>query len=138
MMHNRKVLLAEDDSDDREIFSDIFQGMDEEATLTMVENGMEIIVTLESITDPAQLPDLIVLDQNMPKMTGKQTLQWVKSNEKYNHIPIIIFSTYSDERLITECTRMGAARVITKPCSFDEYEQMVNDFLNEIVEKNNN
>ena len=39
-MANRKVLLAEDDSDDREIFNDIFQGMNEEAELTMVENGM--------------------------------------------------------------------------------------------------
>ena len=129
MVRNRKVLLAEDDSDDREIFNDIFQDMDEEATLIMVENGMEIIQNLESIKDETQLPDLIVLDQNMPKMTGKQTLEWLKSNDRYLHIPVIIFSTYSDERLISECTRIGALQVITKPCSFDEYEQMVNDFF---------
>src|SRR5690349_15345314 len=138
MVRNRKVLLAEDDSDDREIFHDIFQDRDEEATLTMVENGMEIIQMLESITDESQLPDLIVLDQNMPKMTGKQTLEWLKSNDRYLHIPVIIFSTYSDERLISECTRIGASLVITKPCSFDEYEQMVNDFFAEIVDQKKN
>jgi CheY-like chemotaxis protein len=137
-MANRKVLLAEDDSDDREIFSDIFQSMDEEAELKMVENGMEIITLLEAITDPSELPDLIVLDQNMPKMTGKQTLEWLKLNDRYAHIPVIIFSTYSDDRLITECSRIGAALVITKPCSFDEYEQMVNDFFAEIVEPKKN
>src|SRR6476620_2310288 len=129
MMPNRKLLLAEDDADDREIFNEIFRDMDGEAELRMVENGMEIIRTLESIADSADFPDLIVLDQNMPKMTGKQTLEWLKSNKRYAHIPVIIFSTYSDERLISECTRIGAALVITKPCSFDEYEQMVNDFF---------
>ena len=138
MVRNRKVLLAEDDSDDREIFNDIFQDMDEEATLIMVENGMEIIQNLESIKDETQLPDLIVLDQNMPKMTGKQTLEWLKSNDRYLHIPVIIFSTYSDERLISECTRIGALQVITKPCSFDEYEQMVNDFFAEIGDHKKN
>jgi len=138
MVRNRKVLLAEDDSDDREIFNDIFQDMDEEATLIMVENGMEVIQVLDSITDHSELPDLIVLDQNMPKMTGRQTLEWLKSNDRYFHIPVIIFSTYSDERLISECTRIGAALVITKPCSFDEYEQMVNDFFAEIVEPKKN
>jgi CheY-like chemotaxis protein len=138
MVRNRKVLLAEDDSDDREIFNDIFQDMDEEATLIMVENGMEIIQILESITDQAQLPDLIVLDQNMPKMTGKQTLEWLKSNDRYLHIPVIIFSTYSDERLISECTRIGASLVTTKPSSFDEYAQMVNDFFAEIVDPKKN
>jgi CheY-like chemotaxis protein len=138
MVRNRKVLLAEDDSDDREIFNDIFQDMDEEATLIMVENGMEIIQILESIIDQAQLPDLIVLDQNMPKMTGKQTLEWLKSNDRYLHIPVIIFSTYSDERLISECTRIGASLVTTKPSSFDEYAQMVNDFFAEIVDPKKN
>jgi len=131
-MPNRKLLLAEDDTDDREIFNEIFRDMDGEAELQMVENGMEIIRALEAISAPADFPDLIVLDQNMPKMTGRQTLEWLKSNERYAHIPVIIFSTYSDERLINECTRIGAALVITKPCSFDEYEQMVNDFFAEI------
>ena len=138
MVRNRKVLLAEDDSDDREIFNDIFQDMDEEATLIMVENGMEVIHVLDSITDQSELPDLIVLDQNMPKMTGRQTLEWLKSNDRYLRIPVIIFSTYSDDRLISECTRIGAALVITKPCSFDEYEQMVNDFFAEIIEPKKN
>lgn len=138
MVRNRKVLLAEDDSDDREIFYDIFQDMDEEATLIMVENGMEVIQVLDSITDQSELPDLIVLDQNMPKMTGRQTLEWLKSNDRYLRIPVIIFSTYSDDRLISECTRIGAALVITKPCSFDEYEQMVNDFFAEIIEPKKN
>src|SRR4030095_5387419 len=93
-MLNRNVLLAEDDSDDREIISEIFRQMVDPAQLTMVENGMEIIHTLESITDPCALPDLIILDQNMPKMTGRQTLEWLKSEDRFAHIPVIIFSTY--------------------------------------------
>ena len=137
-MLNRKVLLAEDDSDDREIISEIFRNMEGVAQLTMVENGMEIIKTLESISDSGALPDLIILDQNMPKMTGRQTLEWLKSEGRFAHIPVIIFSTYSDERLIMECTRIGASQVKTKPCSFDEYEQMVNDFIDEINESKKN
>ena len=71
-------------------------------------------------------------------MTGKQTLEWLKLNDRYAHIPVIISSTYSDDRLKTECSGIGAALVITKPCSFDEYERMVNDFFAEIVEPKKN
>lgn len=131
-MVNRKVLLAEDDADDREIFHEIFSSMDGEAELVMVENGMEVIEILGVESGAGRLPDLIVLDQNMPKMTGKQTLEWLKGQAGFSEIPVIIFSTYSDDRLVRECTELGAAMVITKPCSFDEYEQMVNDFFSEI------
>lgn len=131
-MMNRKVLLADDDADDRELFQEIFGMINGEARLQMVENGMEVIQLLDSIPQESNIPDLIILDQNMPKMNGKQTLQWLKSSDRYAHIPVIIFSTYSDDRLIRECSQLGASLVITKPCSFEEYEKMVNDFFLEI------
>lgn len=131
-MMNRRILLADDDADDRELFQEIFGMIDGEALLHMVENGMEVIQLLDSMPPGSDIPDLIILDQNMPKMNGKQTLQWLKTSDRYAHIPVIIFSTYSDDRLIRECSQLGASLVITKPSSFDEYQKMVNDFFLEI------
>ncbi|MEO5979317.1 MAG: hypothetical protein ABIS36_10990, partial [Chryseolinea sp.] len=49
-----------------------------------------------------------VLDQNMPRMNGKQTLSFMKSHEIFSRIPAVIYSTYTDRNLIMGCTQLGA------------------------------
>ncbi|HTE25048.1 response regulator [Flavitalea sp.] len=127
-MQRKTVLLADDDIDDREMFEEILSENQHVQLTGSVENGQELLgflLTLDSDT----LPDLIVLDHNMPKMNGMQTLDALKKNNKYQHIPVVIFSTYCDNKLMTECTNLGAAMVFTKPSSFDEYEDMITTFL---------
>ena len=125
----KSVLLADDDIDDREMFEEILADNQEVLLAGSVENGQELLSFLVNL-DPKSLPDLIVLDHNMPKLNGIQTLQALKQNETYRHIPIVIFSTYCDNKLISEGTRLGASMVFTKPSSFSEYENMITAFIN--------
>ncbi|HMF73663.1 MAG TPA: response regulator [Flavitalea sp.] len=124
----KSVLLADDDIDDREMFEEILADNQEVSLAGSVENGQELLSLLFNL-DPRSLPDLIVLDHNMPKLNGIQTLQALKKNEKYRHIPVVLFSTYCDNKLVTEGTGLGAAMVFTKPSSFGEYENMITAFL---------
>jgi CheY-like chemotaxis protein len=132
-MLKKNVLLADDDIDDREMFEEILADNQQVKLVGSVENGQELLSFLLNLETSA-LPDLIVLDHNMPKMNGIQTLDALKKDEKYQHIPVVIFSTYCDNKLLTECTNLGAAMVFTKPSSFDEYEDMITAFLGIIPE----
>jgi len=124
----KSVLLADDDIDDREMFEEILADNREVSLAGSVENGQELLSLLFDL-DPRSLPDLIVLDHNMPKLNGIQTLQAIKKNEKYRHIPVVIFSTYCDNKLVTEGTGILRKAVFTKPSSFNEYENMITAFL---------
>ncbi|HTE29978.1 MAG TPA: response regulator [Chryseolinea sp.] len=125
----RKIMLVEDDPDDRDLFLFFYAKRNDLRLLPVFENGVELIDHLNSISSNDELPDLIVLDQNMPKMNGKQTLQFLKSHERFSKIPAVIYSTYTDSTLIVECTELGANMVAVKPIDDDGYQKMMNDFL---------
>jgi CheY-like chemotaxis protein len=133
-MQKKRVILADDDIDDREIFQEILADNKEVHLYGTAENGQELLNLLFSLNDET-LPHLIVLDHNMPKMNGVQTLQAIKKDQKFKHIPVVIFSTYCDNKLYSECTNLGASMVFTKPSSFDEYENMINTFIDIIPAK---
>lgn len=129
IMGTKKILLAEDDEDDRLLFYDFIKERDDMVLQHSTENGMEIIDYLEKIADPSSFPDLIVLDQNMPKMNGYQTLYSLKSNSRYASIPVAIYTTYSDKKLIEDSYAAGALVVLEKPISPSGYHQMMNEFV---------
>ena len=125
-----KVLLAEDDIDDQQIFLDFLKDRKDLQLMTVVENGVVLMETLETITEDALLPDIIILDQNMPKRNGLQTLELLKAHERYAHIPVMVYSTYADHQLLSSCSKMGATAVYTKPITKAEYNKMLDAFLN--------
>ena len=126
-MHKKTLLLAEDDEDDRMLFSDFLQDRSDFVLLHSCENGMEVIEYLDSIKDAEDFPSLVVLDQNMPKMNGSQTLQSLKNNERYSNIPVAVYTTYTDKRLIDECYQSGALTVVSKPISPSGYHVMMDE-----------
>ena len=128
MTRKRKILLADDDVDDRMLFEAAYRDRQDIIILSSAINGAEVITRLENSFDD-ELPDLIILDQNMPKLTGKQTLTILKADERFAHIPVCVCSTYADHVLTVDCLRLGAYRVSSKPITHEEYQKMMNDFL---------
>ena len=125
----KKVLLADDDADDREIFVRVLGKKDGVELMSTVENGLEVFNYLDSISSPEQMPNLIILDHNMPKMNGTETLGKLKSDSKYADILVVIYSTYSDIRMRQTCEQLGASMVLAKPASMKEYEAVIDRFL---------
>ena len=123
------VVLVEDDPDDRELFIEFYKDRNDIVLLPSAENGLELIAYLEGIAEDCDLPHLIVLDQNMPKMNGKQTLAFLKSNEKFSNIRVLVYSTYTDSNLIKECMALGANGFAVKPIDYEGYQKMMDDCL---------
>ena len=128
MLKYKKILLVDDDEDDREIFTDIVRDVDPEAIVEYAENGLEMISMLDKMPD-LELPEMIILDQNMPRMTGKESLIYLKESSRYNFIPTIVYSTYQIRDFYQECLELGAQDVVAKPDTMQAYREMVEQFL---------
>lgn len=120
MSANIQILLADDDPEDRMIMEDTFRQIELSEIIHFVENGENILSYLDTIGDNALLPSLIVLDLNMPRMNGTQTLKVLKANERYKDIPVIIFSTSINTIEMNECIRTGASSYVVKPVTYTE------------------
>jgi len=117
LKHNQKiikVLLADDDPDDRNFFEEAIKQLDFDSKVATVENGKELLEYLET----SDLPHIIFLDLNMPILNGLETLKKLKQNQKYNSIAVAIYSTSSANKDIENTLANGANCYIVKPNDF--------------------
>lgn len=97
------ILYAEDDIDDFDAVKEVVEQLSDEHQIVNAKNGNEAIKYLQE--HAASLPSLIILDLNMPIMDGKEVLAWIKSQELYAHIPVMVFTTSSREEDVKLCQR---------------------------------
>lgn len=128
MLKYKKIVLVDDDADDRQIFEEVLREIDPEAEVVAAENGLEMVALLDKMPDDG-LPDMIILDQNMPKMTGKEGLVYLKESLRYCHISTIVYSTYQVKDFYQECLELGAQDVVAKPDTIQAYREMIEQFL---------
>ena len=67
------------------------------------------------------LPDLIFMDIKMPHLNGTEALEMLKSDSRLNHIPVVMFSTSTENEEILRCFKLGACGYTTKPLQFEEF-----------------
>ncbi len=88
-----RVLVADDDGTDQLLMAMAADEANVGVELTFKDDGAELLVYLASIDDPAQLPDLIVLDLNMPVLGGHETLERLQTHPILGQVPVIVFSS---------------------------------------------
>lgn len=122
-----KVLLADDDEDDRMFFKDAISELPIKTDLQTVSDGDEL---LEYLADPnSVLPNLIFLDLNMPKKSGIDCLKEIRSNESLNKLCIAIYSTSASEQDIENTFILGANVYIRKPNDYAELKKVLSSVL---------
>ncbi|HVV07226.1 MAG TPA: response regulator [Puia sp.] len=127
-MKYNNILLVDDDLDDRMLFEQTLGEMGPGIGMHGVENGLEMMTWLDQRAEK-ELPDLIILDQNMPKMTGKESLIFLKGNPRYKDIPVILYSTYQVKDFFLSCRELGALDVVSKPDTIQSYRDMIGGFI---------
>ncbi|MBS1602120.1 MAG: response regulator [Bacteroidetes bacterium] len=128
MLKYKKILLVDDDADDRQIFEELLHEIDDDTIVDNAENGLEMVTMLNNTADD-HLPGLIILDQNMPRMTGKESLVFLKTHPRYKSIPTIVYSTYQVRDFYRECLDLGAEDVVAKPDTMQAYREMIEQFM---------
>lgn len=114
-----KILVAEDDADDRFLIQTAFEEKGFNDKLEFVENGIELISYLDESTKES-MPHIILLDLNMPKKDGREVLLELKQHHLFKRIPIVVFTTTKNEKEIARCYDLGANTYIVKPTSFED------------------
>lgn len=129
MKDQKAILVADDDIEDHHILMDYFMASGLEDSVCFLENGQKLLEYLERISDDL-LPQLIVLDLNMPILNGTQTLQTLKKSARLRNIPVIIYSTSDNEQERRKSLNFGAIDYLVKPNTFAEGQVMVDKFIN--------
>lgn len=114
------ILIADDDQEDRYLLDIAFKEIASTGDIRMVENGVQVIDYLNGLSEDYFLPNLIVLDLNMPVLSGIETLLRLKADDRFKVIPVIIHSTSMYELEKEKCLEIGAADFIKKPVNFDQ------------------
>jgi CheY-like chemotaxis protein len=122
------VLYADDDLDDQTWVTEACQAIDARLSVHFVENGSEVLAYLQTLS-AGELPSLIILDLNMPKLDGRQTLQRLKAHPLYQHIPVAIVSTSSSKLDKDICQRLGASVFLVKPTSHQNWQDIMRQVI---------
>ena len=115
------ILYIDDDQDDLLIFEESVSTLYPGVMLYKAQSseaGIRILNQLERERKP--FPSLIMIDMNMPKMNGRETLQHIRNNNKWDNIPIAIFTTSANHDDMEFCKSYGSA-CITKPMNFTDF-----------------
>lgn len=119
-MQSFKILLADDDPEDRAIIQDALEILHAGDVIEFAENGERALQLLSAHHQNGSLPALVVLDLNMPRMNGTLTLEYIKKDDRFKLLPVVIYSTSINPLEKEKCMELGAHSYITKPISFKE------------------
>jgi CheY-like chemotaxis protein len=133
-----QILVVDDDDADALMISEALEGSETRASVERVADGREALDYLrrEGTYAQASRPDLILLDLNMPRMDGRETLEAIKSDERLKAIPVVILTTSGAELDIVASYEHRANAYVTKPFGLDEFETTVrhiNRFYREVA-----
>ena len=118
------LLYIDDDIDDRAIFSEALEHIDPSSVFVGAATGeaaLKILLTT--------VPDYILLDVNMPELTGRDVLHRIRLNRDLKDVPVIMFSTSINERDRKEFLAAGANDCVTKPSGFEQLCEVIRSIL---------
>lgn len=114
------LLLIEDDEIEHLKFKRVCGKSNHKPKILEAKNGEEALAKLEE-----KIPNLILLDLNMPKMNGLEFLKVLKADERLRYIPIIVMSSSNNYDDIKKCYEIGIAGYLTKPLRYEDYSNNV-------------
>lgn len=125
-MNNRMILLVEDNPDDELLTLRALKKNNLSENITVVRDGVEALDYLFGTgayadRDTAQMPTVILLDLQLPKVNGLQVLQKMRENEQTRYLPVVILTTSKEEQDMVSSYSLGANSFIRKPVDFDKF-----------------
>lgn len=123
MKNAKTIYLVDDDEDDRMLIREAIEGIVKNVNIIELIDGQELLELIKK-TNVETDPSLILMDMNMPRMSGIESLSILKANPSLRHIPVVMISTTSNNELIRQAYDQGINAYITKPVSIQEYNHL--------------
>jgi|LNFM01.1.fsa_nt_gb CheY-like chemotaxis protein len=126
MIKSLNILLIEDDTIEVMKFNRVVKTLNLNHKIIEANNGEE---ALEILRIKEIIPDIILLDLNMPKLNGLEFLRILKNDESLKFIPSIVLTTSSNHKDLLECYKIGIAGYLLKPLKYDDYMERIKKLL---------
>jgi CheY-like chemotaxis protein len=120
MTRNLSILLIEDDTIEIMKVNRTINSLGLPHQIIEAHNGE---IALDILNKKEQLPNIILLDLNMPKINGIEFLRILKNNSTLKYIPTVVLTTSANHKDVLECYKIGIAGYIIKPLKYEEYVQ---------------
>lgn len=117
-------MVAEDDPDDALLLRDAFEEINQ-SSVVFFANGKLFAEQIDRCIETNHLPELIILDLNMPYLDGKAVINLLRSKEETIKVPIIVLSTSKNQEDIDSSKQLGADDFFTKPAKFSELVDII-------------
>ncbi|MBX3081219.1 MAG: response regulator [Anaerolineae bacterium] len=129
-MSNNIILLVEDNPDDVELTLRAFKKSNLKNEIAIARDGVEALDFLfgtgsHAGRETAEVPQLIMLDLNIPKIDGLEVLQAMRADERTKLIPVVVLTSSREQEDIVKSYRFGANSFVRKPVDFLEFVQAV-------------
>jgi DNA-binding response OmpR family regulator len=122
------ILLVEDDIDDVDLLKDALTDKNVHYQMEVIMEGDKVYNYLQTALP---LPEIIVMDLNLPKIDGKEILQEIRSSAPslLTQIPIVVLTTSSSKEDMDYCSKMGISKFITKPATLEGWNNAIDSIL---------
>lgn len=127
MRNEFTIFYTDDDAEDLEFFTEVTSAMGDHLNIVTQNNGKKL---LQDLKNPPPNPHIVFLDLNMPGFSGFDVLQQLRSSNEYKNLPIVIFSTSSDEQTIAKSMELGASFYVSKPTDYTLLKKTIQHTLN--------
>jgi len=128
------VLYADDDQDDLDLVREAFSRFSHNVELVTVTDGFQVLSFLKNLSALDQTPCLIILDINMPRLNGKETLMQLREMDRYKDVPTILFTT-STQPKDQAFAQQYKAGFLTKPIDVTQLDFIADQFINHCIEE---
>lgn len=130
-MEKCKLLLVEDNQGDIRLVQEAVRESELDFNIRVASNGREALELLGfgSESNPENLPDIILLDLNLPRLSGREVLSMIKKDPLYRRIPVLIFSSSENQEDIFRSYQLHANCYISKPTGFEDYIKVIHSIL---------
>jgi two-component system response regulator len=122
-----EILLVEDNDNDVELTKIGFKRTRLGVNLHHVPDGVECMAFLRKEGQYAgvPIPDLILLDLNMPRMNGREVLEAISQDESLRHLPVVVLTTSDAEKDVLSSYKLRCSSYIVKPVDFENFARVV-------------
>jgi two-component system response regulator len=125
MTEKHTLLIVEDNPDDVELTMLALEQAEIEENVIIAKDGAAAVDYLFSGTESQPLPDLILLDLQLPKINGLEVLRRIRSDDKTKMLPIVILTTSNEEVDRLQGYSLGCNSYIRKPVDYDQFVDVI-------------
>ncbi|MCR4296944.1 MAG: response regulator [Elusimicrobia bacterium] len=122
-----EVLLVEDDEDDVLLTREALKDSKVIVSMAVAQDGEEALKRLrrQPPFEAAPVPELILLDLNLPRVSGREVLKELKGDPVLKKIPVVVLTTSAADTDVLKCYDLGANCYITKPVDFEQFQRII-------------